>query len=184
MTQETAVARFDYSKPPPGYAVEHSRRTHDFGIRVGWWWKHIERWVAGSLGDAWVHYKERNDPPGMRVVLGLGVWGFDVFRWRGLWVPNIRDGIWDETAARAAAWAWHDRRLALASRLAQPEMLPKCPRDPAAEAMFGTAAWPRCLTWSDEQVAEVERWLVDSTDEMPEVLRGSANRKAADEVEC
>lgn len=28
------------------------------------------------------------------------------------------------------------------------------------------------LTWSDDQVAEVERWLVDSTAELPEVLRG------------
>lgn len=30
---------------------------------------------------------------------------------------------------------------------------------------------PRCLTWSDEQVAEVERWLVDFA-VLPEVLRG------------
>lgn len=36
----------------------------------------------------------------------------------------------------------------------------------------GSSMWPRCLTWPDEQVAEVERWLVDSTAEMPEVLRG------------
>lgn len=33
-------------------------------------------------------------------------------------------------------------------------------------------AWPLCLTWSDEQVAAVERWLIDSTAELPEVLRG------------
>lgn len=33
--------------------------------------------------------------------------------------------------------------------------------------------WPRCLTWTDEQVAEVERWLQDSTAKMPEVLRDS-----------
>ena len=182
MTQETAVARFDYSKPPPGYAVEHSRRTHDFGIRVGWWWKNIERWVAGSLGDAWVHYKGEHDPPGLRTADGW--WCFVDEDMLLAATEGVHHGYADRAAARAAAWAWHDRRLALASRLAQPEMLPKCPRDPAAEAMFGTAVWPSCLTWSDEQVAEVERWLVDSTAEMPEVLRGSANRKAADEVEC
>lgn len=33
-------------------------------------------------------------------------------------------------------------------------------------------AWPRCLTWPDDQVAEVERWLADGSSEMPEVLRG------------
>ena len=49
----------------------------------------------------------------------------------------------DADAARAAAWAWYDRRLG-----------------------------PRCLTWSDDQVSEVERRLVDSTAEMPEALRG------------
>jgi hypothetical protein len=32
--------------------------------------------------------------------------------------------------------------------------------------------WPRILTWTDEQVAEVETWLADSTAETPEVLRG------------
>lgn len=37
--------------------------------------------------------------------------------------------------------------------------------------LFDDELWPRCLTWSDEQVAEVERWLADSTAEMPEVLR-------------
>lgn len=33
---------------------------------------------------------------------------------------------------------------------------------------------PRCLTWSDEQVAEVERWLADSAAEMPAVLGGES----------
>lgn len=30
--------------------------------------------------------------------------------------------------------------------------------------------WPRCLTWSDEQVSEVERWLAEGG-APPEVLR-------------
>lgn len=30
--------------------------------------------------------------------------------------------------------------------------------------------WPQCLIWSDEQVGEVERWLQDSTSEIPVVL--------------
>jgi predicted RNA-binding Zn-ribbon protein involved in translation (DUF1610 family) len=44
--------------------------------------------------------------------------------------------------------------------------------DPDPGIDDASPTWPRCLTWSDEQVAEVERWLVDSTAELPEVLRG------------
>ena len=45
--------------------------------------------------------------------------------------------------------------------------------DPPIE-MIRFGMWPRCLAWSDEQVAEVEFWLRDSTAEMPEVLRFGA----------
>ncbi len=62
--------------------------------------------------------------------------------------------------SRSAAWAWHDRRHALAVAVEQGEEYGHAP------------LWPRCLTWTDEQVAEVERWLADSTAEMPEVLHG------------
>jgi hypothetical protein len=63
------------------------------------------------------------------------------------------------TEARAAAWAWYKRRLSACAQFER-------------EVEFGPDLWPRALTWSDDQVAEVERWLVDSTAEMPEVLRG------------
>jgi hypothetical protein len=39
----------------------------------------------------------------------------------------------------------------------------------------GAHLWPRCLTWSDDQVAVVERWLADPTAEMPEVLADEAD---------
>lgn len=42
---------------------------------------------------------------------------------------------------------------------------------PGLERWYGAFAmcagiWPRILTWTDEQVAEVERWLVDSSADM------------------
>jgi hypothetical protein len=43
--------------------------------------------------------------------------------------------------------------------------------DDLAPAPLDLQVWPRCLTWSDEQVADVERWLAEGG-ELPEVLRG------------
>jgi len=78
---------------------------------------------SAALLDAWAHYtehKRHNDPPGIDVACGPD--GF----------TGCPDGVrWESLAdARAAAWAWYERRVALAA----------C-----------------CLTWSDQLVAEVER---------------------------
>lgn len=51
------------------------------------------------------------------------------------------------------------------------ETTPEGEFDYVCKYRLAVCTWPRCLTWSDEQVAEVERWLQDSTAEMPEVLR-------------
>jgi hypothetical protein len=100
------------------------------------------------LAAAWAHYKLRHDPPGLPSFSSARV-----VEWYG-----------SSAEARAAAWSWYERRLALLARLE------------VAEAVMRTFIvddlWPVILTWSDDQVAEVERWLVDPTAEMPEVLGG------------
>ena len=179
-----AVAQLDYSKPPPGYTIagDHDEPRVRAGLAAdsrdsGW------VWVQGSIADgqrravgarswaealsaAWAHYKAHNDPPGMLVSHKLKA---PALEWWAAWVfmqdgsgrcQRIASGAESET--RAAAWAWYDRRHALTERgLAH-----------RGRGWAALAAWPRCLTWTDEQVAEVENWLADSTAEMPEVLRG------------
>lgn len=127
-----------------------------------------------ALAHAWRDYKECHDPPGMEVwqtiarqgSIAQTVWVFSV--------AGAADGIdWytESKEARAAAWAWYERRLALTRRLEQ-----TCEAQhlqvPLPLLHANVAYWPRIMTWTDEQVAEVERWLVDSTVEVPEVLRG------------
>jgi hypothetical protein len=116
MTEETAIERLDYSKPPAAYGVDR------------------------DIAATWDACRRLFDPPG---VLRCGPLGLYVTF--GASLPQF--------LSRSDAWAWYDRRLALIDD------------DPASRH------WPRCLTWSDEQVAEVERWLADSTAEMPEALR-------------
>lgn len=141
MTQ-TEIHRFDYNKPPPGY---------------------LDDWL-GMVVNArrWAQHKAHNDPPGLTTRRGPHGAGFIIGE-RNSPIYGAHDS---DEAARAAAWAWYDRRLALFAL------------SDAAEGLRGTAtastAWPRCLTWSDAQVTEVERWLVDSTTDLPEVLGGSA----------
>lgn len=221
-----AVERIDYSKPPPGYTC------------AGLWWAYgeeesghaewtdtcLKRQAAGVVA-AWAHYKARHDPPGMWVEMsehGNWAWGTRDLGCHD-WVDSFDDPEREREAARAAAWAWYDRRLEVATQLdagavvlvehldgggrrrvptprtrivdaLQPMLTIGTDEDDRAMAvaeaerlfsegrltfegdqpieLAAVIVWPRCLTWSDEQVAEVERWLVDSTVELPEVLRG------------
>ncbi len=105
-----------------------------------------------------------NDPPGMQVAGPAG--NTTLWSWRLL--SGAHEAVlWSrsEAEARAAAWAWYDRRLALHERL-------RCGLGDRLGRCDGLDFWPLILSWSDDQVAEVERWLVDSTVGMPEVLRG------------
>lgn len=131
-------------------------------------------------------YKNENDPPGGKIVGHLDGWAFGF--------PNQdKEAIGSYNMpheARAAAWAWYDRRRALAARVdsllecevcgnrepqtgydAQPDAQPWCIECDREMVGFDNM-WPDCLAWSDDQVAEVERWLVDSNAETPEVMRG------------
>jgi hypothetical protein len=148
-----AVERLDYSKPPLGYVV---------WLDDEWGCWCYSTWDDGAsfndepidseeqaIAAAWTHYKARHDPPGML----------------SSWVAALRRQLGPEGRGchiRPHAWAYHDRRLAIWEKLEVAE---------GSERTFiADDLWPAILTWSDDQVAEVERWLVDSTAEMPEVL--------------
>jgi hypothetical protein len=174
---------------------------------------HVEwesTWLAGAddaLAAAWAHYKAHNDPPGLTTwrvrdaddmqMVEPPLWGWTIDGHDDCCEENTEEQqeavearfVKTQTEARAAAWAWHDRRHALADRLASAIFVAAevfrgrpirtvIPRNEAQHfpecEMMSFHAWPRCLTWSDEQVAEVERWLVDSTAKMPAVLRDEA----------
>lgn len=211
----TTVERLDYSKPPLGYTADGQwwsypspRPRHPLNIGPDSPLTNVATVAPkdGALAAAWSHYKEHRDPPGLAVMS---------FRALAMGLPDHE--------ARAAAWAWYDRRLAVADRLGAEVVVVRShghegdefddvlvPRgrvagvvaqmlylspdaDDVADAEGDTArllaegilsfegdppitcapvdVWPRCLTWSDVQIATVERWLVDSTAEMPEVLR-------------
>lgn len=182
MTEETAITMLDYSKPPPGYTIV----LHMMMVRLpggvliaplidG---ESAVRGEAQLLGAAWSHYKAEHDPPGMWSEweaddkhfdpTGDGDWTIDRESPDGF-RHNVAHGrhrsVGGPAFARATAWTWHDRCDALADRINTAIL-------ESVQVDSDVPMWPRCLTWSDEQVAEVERWLQDSTAEMPEVLRG------------
>ncbi len=170
MTIAETVARLDYSKPPPEYTVEEIPAIERASPRDPRW----RTCTAGAFAErhtpdealavAWIHYRNRNDPPGVETVPTMGQGAAFVMPGSPLWgdrVAIVLPWVDKYPSARAAAWAWHDHRHALAERgLAY-----------RGRGWAALAVWPRCLTWTDEQVAEVERWLANSTAEMPEVLR-------------
>lgn len=67
------------------------------------------------------------------------------FETPGLVIKSDKFG--DLAEARAAAWAWYERRLALA-----------CRHDVESGALLDDP-WPICLSWTDERMAAVEEWL-------------------------
>lgn len=125
------IERLDYTKAPPGYRLvrdvdgflfidaggkRHASAMHNLG---GGWREDF------ALARAWAHYKREHDPPGFTV---------RGFRFGAGWVADVAVGIKptaestlvlvddngavfvDACAARVYAWAWHDRRHALAER--------------------------------------------------------------------
>lgn len=132
----TPIPRLDYSKPPLGYLV------HDLNDD-GWWWRVDEpedgctspyETEAEAVAAAWVHYKAHNDPPGIEVD-------------GGAFYPQGYTGYLqcDGSDARAAAWTWYDRRLAIAAGF---DALGSDPWP-----------WPECLSWSDKQASTAELHL-------------------------
>lgn len=184
------VTRLDYSKPPPMYRIDEQDSEWDWScgdpVNPDDGNASFITSEAEALAAAWSHYKGEHDPPGM-VVHHVSWWPAALSSQGPLGGDTTSHAF-----ARAAAWAWYDRRLALADRLDGGTFCPEChSQDAHVEPIDAKTTtqpwctecdvemgglfddlWPRCLTWSDEQASEVERWLVDSMAEMPEVLRG------------
>lgn len=156
----TPVPRLDYSKTPSGYGEIRAVGFEDgtfwsIGHESGLGFRGGE--TADVLAAAWVHYKAHNDPPGMCVF----VWprekaGDPPTAWcvalhgqphfTAFTEPEAdacRPDV--ETQVRAAAWAWYDRRLAIAAGF---DALGSDPWP-----------WPECLSWSDKQASTAELHL-------------------------
>ena len=168
------IERLDYTKAPPGYNIVSDVDGYLFRDKGGNMYRSAGHHLGGdwrkdvALVKAWSHYKREHDPPGMMVeevesvraailLLGLPIamldeleapeidgWGFTIGNQQ--WSAD-----WNKVEARAAAWAWHDRRLALAARLARGFTIVTGPTTSAF-----VQVWPGCLAWTDEQAAEVE----------------------------
>ena len=147
------VARLDFSAPPPGAEVAplppHLRRTIETaGV-----------WGPRALAAAWTKYKAEHDPPGMETREWTGP--DKAWVWSVVAMPERRGLVGAQPAARAAAWAWYERRLSLSLH---PMMRP-----------IGTSpegwAWRLILTWSDEDVSAAEIWCAEGG-ELPTPLRG------------
>lgn len=118
-----------------------------------------------DLAEAWSAYKSCHEPPGLLVewFQGRGCGEWTISYGTGL-VYNRRhdrreDGRKDTLAI---AWAWYDRRHQMIESILVHR----------GRGWMNLARWPQCLAWSDEQVAQIERWLNDSAAETPEVFRG------------
>jgi len=129
MTQETAW--LDYTKPPPGYAaMRHSWHLSTDGTHTGAG-ASCQTWTQDeTLSDAWGHYKASDDPHGLPVPA---------------WLASSTAGA----EARAAAWAWHDRRRAIVLDI----------DDQTCSGGKHLAAWMAlALAWTDAECAEVEAY--------------------------
>ena len=146
-----AIESLDYTMPPPGY------RTRK---RYCWQWVRDDGVVGAGEWDnedvataaAWAHYKREHDPPGVLTFGPLGP--------NQSWLWTLLSGAshaesWagDQAQARAAAWAWHDRRLALAERDGN------------------ILLWSAYLSMTDDEVtfAEANPPVIIARDEDPEV---------------
>ena len=168
MTEETATMYLDYSKPPPGYVEDFARRVGDFGVAVGWWVNgRCYKTEAKALAAAWAHYKAEHDPPGLTEIFGCGglVDGGVV---RGL---KFRFGIAsdekfypDRAAARAAAWAWHDRRHAIAVDI----------EEQTGGQVDAGALLSKIIAWTEAECTDVEAYAAlpfPRSVDMPAALR-------------
>ena len=118
------IDRLDYSKPPRFYLERSSDPQEEAALFADPAYEacYLGMTRGESLLTAWAHYKTISDPPGLTVA----AYGGAVF-----WVHDIADvpllgpfpcgAATDEVVAanqaRAAAWAWYDRRLVLAEKL-------------------------------------------------------------------
>lgn len=140
--------QLDYSKPPPGSDSQHLDRA---GIISSFWMgmryevaaELMGRLTPDAIREEWTHYKASNDPPGIVVTSDEEA---DVGHGHAAWLLSesltsddavaYHDGFAATSSARAAAWTWYDRRLALVESHG--------------------ALWPDCLAWDDDLCSEIE----------------------------
>ncbi len=153
MTQETAW--LDYTKPPPGYRV--GRNGFSLFAQDGEHVRIVTRIAsstAEALAAAWSHYKREHDPPGVEVFVWPKEKASDP---PTAWCAALRgkvhfaafEGDKGEAEARAAAWAWHDRRRAIVLDI----------DDQTCSGGKHIGAWMAiALAWTDDECAEVEAY--------------------------
>ena len=155
-----SVERYDFSRPPPGYFREPGTEF----VRQG----HGKR---RTLTEAWARWKTRRDPPGMEVQAGASgqSWGWGP---HNIVVGDRKHGQWftgaaSEEKARAAAWDWYLRRLAIVVAL----------------EFVGVTLdlWPAALLWTDEDCAAIDAWLRRGPswlpDDFPDALYALGSRR-------
>lgn len=165
MTEETAIERLDYSKPPPGYEVfddDGDREEDGFDFSCMGWYFGIagcddvpedgkpRATEADALVSAWAHYKVHNDPPGMWSGKARGEhpggYGFALM---GTDPEHPLEADFEVLAdARAAAWAHY-------------KLHNDPPQDPEVGALIeeGLREAQADARVSEERVAELRRDL-------------------------
>ena len=123
------MTSFDYSKPPHGFDVADLPAS----LR-----KTIETagvWGPNALDAAWSHCKAHNDPPHLHPNDGSERMAAAFFSPVAEW--------------RAAAWAWHDRRRALAVDISE---------QIGADRFAAPVLLDEMIKWTDAECDEVERY--------------------------
>jgi hypothetical protein len=169
LAREAYRAEMDKRSGPASLATKEEvaarEAMQDAGDNAGgWFWIRGPQGGDGHRGDigatetdalaaAWAHHKAEHDPPGMQVFVWPKEKASDP---PTAWCVALRgkvhfaafEGAEGETTARAAAWAWHDRRRAIAIDIYARTCGGK------ALAVLMSAA----ITWTDAECAEVEAY--------------------------
>ena len=145
MTETTKIPRLDFTLPPPGYIVHPARTTSR----------------AAAIRDQWEDYECNHDPPGVLPHPLRAAVGDNPFRWAYCTSNNspilLTQHCASGTEARATAWDWYKRRLALQVVLDELLRVLVCaPGTTLTNVDRDALTWPRVLTWSDLDCARVE----------------------------
>jgi hypothetical protein len=209
MNKQAEITRLDINEPPPDYAIREVEIAGERLWR--WYEGEVFTWREGAIDDAWGRYQARHDPPGMTLLGGFfcsprtnpkaaearaAAWAW---YWRRVAVaaalersPRFRIDHCGDCKAEHEPLAvdrcpqcGHRGSLISTWGMAQAERYRTGERYTTKtgehDQEVGPDLWPRALTWSDEQTAEVERWLAWHTTkgqkgarnpQLPEVLRG------------
>lgn len=145
------IERFDFDGPPPGYYREPGSDL----VRQG-------HGKARTLAEAWARWRAVRDPPGMETREWTGP--DKAWIWSVVAMPERRGLAGSPEAARAAAWGWYGRRLALVLAL--------------EDVGVQLDLWPAALGWSEDECATIDAWLLRGPswlpDDFPAVLRARA----------